>query len=97
MNSRLGHIRPILREFSNRSSATDTVRLYSSVIQMTAAFKLVLVYKENCIKNKYSWLGLRRTDLTAATAKKVAEKLEKRSSADLDLPKTLSATTNRVL
>jgi hypothetical protein len=33
----------------------------------------------------------------AATAKKVAEKLEMRSSADLDLPKTLSATTNRIL
>jgi hypothetical protein len=52
MNSRLGHIRPILREVSKISSATDILRLYNSVIQMTATFKLVLVYKEHCIKNK---------------------------------------------
>jgi hypothetical protein len=52
MNSRLGHIRPILREVGKIWSATDMVRLYISVIQMTATFKLVLIYKEHCIKNK---------------------------------------------
>jgi hypothetical protein len=40
MNSRLGHIRPILREVSKIWSATDMVRLYISVLQMTTIFQI---------------------------------------------------------
>jgi hypothetical protein len=38
MNSRFRHFRPVLRKVSKRSSATDMVSLFSSMVQMTAIF-----------------------------------------------------------
>jgi hypothetical protein len=97
MHSRLGHIRPILREVGRYGQRLTWFVCTFQLYRWQLYFKLVLVNKEHHIKNKKYWLGLHGTDLKASTAKKIVEKLEMRSSADLDLPKTLSATTNRIL
>jgi hypothetical protein len=93
MNSRLGHIRPNLRKVVRYGQQLTWFVCYTD-----KSYGLnQLWFIRNIASKIKSWLGFRGTYLTAATAKKVAEKLEMRSSADLDLPKTLSATTDRIL